>query len=135
MLVDLEDKILWKETKSGEFFVKSLYGALEMRNATPFPWNIMWNPCVSSKVGFFAWEASWGKVLTLDQLKRRGWTLANRCFICLVEEEVIEHFLIHFSKAKVLWELIFALGVTWVLPSSVKETLHGWNGSFVGKKH
>ena len=24
-----------------------------------------------TKVGFFAWEGSWGKVLTLDQLKKR----------------------------------------------------------------
>lgn len=70
-----------------------------------------------SKVGFFAWEALWGKVLTLDQLKRRGWTLANRCFLCLVEEESINHILIHCSKVKVLRELIFALfGVMWVLP-------------------
>ncbi|KAJ9705268.1 hypothetical protein PVL29_003364 [Vitis rotundifolia] len=136
MLVDLEDRMLWKETKSGEFSVKSLYGALETRNATLFSWNIMWNLFVSSKGGFFTWEASWGKVLTLDQLKRRGWIVANRCFLCPVEEESIDHFLIHCSKAKVLWELIFALfGVTWVLPSSVKETLLGWNGSFVGKKH
>ena len=35
-----------------------------------------------------------------------------------------------------LWELSFALfGVTWVLPCSVRETLLGRYGSFVGKKH
>ena len=31
---------------------------------------------MSSKVGFFAWEASWGRVFTLDNLKKRGRTLA-----------------------------------------------------------
>ena len=51
----------------------------------------------------------WGKVLTLDQLKRRGWNLANRCFLCCAEEEMINHILIHCSKARVLWELVFAL--------------------------
>ena len=72
----------------------------------------------------------------MDQLKRRGWTLAHRCFLCLVEEESIDHILIHCSKTKVLWELIFALfRVLWVLPLLVKETLLGWKGSFVGKKH
>ena len=84
---------------------------------------------------FFAWKASWGKALTLDQLKRRGWSLANRCFLCLVEEESINHILIHYTKIRVLWELIFALfGVMWVLQSFVRETLLGWHGSFVGKK-
>ena len=38
VLVDLEDRMLWKETKSVEFSVKSIYGALETRNAAPFPW-------------------------------------------------------------------------------------------------
>ena len=33
-----------------------------------------------AEVSFFAWEASWGKVLTLDQLQRRGWFVMNQCF-------------------------------------------------------
>ncbi|KAJ9704212.1 hypothetical protein PVL29_002673 [Vitis rotundifolia] len=53
-------------------------------------------------VFFFAWEASWGKALTLNQLKRRGWTLANRCFFCLTEEESTNHILIHCMKTRVL---------------------------------
>ena len=84
-----------KDNKGGEFSVSGVFLSVLT--------------CVPSKVGFFTWEASWGKVLTLDQLKRRGWTLANRCFLCLVKEESIDHILIHCSKAKALWELIFAL--------------------------
>lgn len=50
------------------FFVKALYSALELGCLTTFSLAITWNYCVPSKVSFFAWEASWGKVLTLDQL-------------------------------------------------------------------
>ena len=86
-------------------------------------------------MGFFVWEASWRKVLTLDQLKRRGWTLANRCFFYLADKESTNHILIHYTKIRVLWELLFALfGVTWVLPCSAREALLAWYGSFVGKK-
>ena len=34
---------------------------------------------VPTKISSFAWEAWWGKVMTLDQIKRRGFNLANRC--------------------------------------------------------
>ncbi|RVW71739.1 ADP-ribosylation factor 1 [Vitis vinifera] len=97
----LEDRVMWKVSKNGIFFL----------------------PCVPTKVGFFAWEAYWGKVLTQDQLKRRGWILANRCFLCCAEEETINRILVHCPKARVLWDLVFSLfGVNWVLPLTVKDT-------------
>ena len=82
LAASLGDRVVWKEMKNGIFSIKSLYNTLDPSCAVPFPWSISWSPCVPTKVGFFAWEASWGKVLTLDQLKRRGWNLANICFLC-----------------------------------------------------
>ena len=69
---ELEEKVVWKKTKNGIFTIKSLYSAVEPGNTVRFPRNIIWCPYVPPKMGFFAWEASWGKVLTLDQLKRRN---------------------------------------------------------------
>ena len=108
LTVGVEDRVVWKVSKNEIFSVKSLY-SLDPSCAVPFPWSIIWSPCVPTKVGFFAWEASLGKVLTQDQLKRRGWNLANRCPLCCDEEETINHILIHCSKAKVLWDLLFSL--------------------------
>ena len=74
-------------------------------------------------------------MLTLDHLKRRGWSLANTCFLCLEEEETIDRILIHCVKARVLWNLVFSLfGMLWTLPSSVKDMLLGWHDSLVGKR-
>ena len=112
--------------------MKSLYSVGESGSIVQFPRKIIQSPYVPPIVGFFVWEAPWRKVLTLDQLKRRGWTLANRCFFCLAEEESTNHILIHCTKTRVLWKLLFALfGVTWVLPCSIRETLLGWFGSFM----
>ena len=124
------------ETKDGIFSTKSLCKALVSGSSVLFPMKNIWKSCVQPKVSFFAWEASWGKVLTLDQVKKRGWDLANRCSFCQVEEESIDHLLLHCEKTRALWVMLFTLfGVSWVFPSSIRETLLGWIGSFLGKKH
>ena len=75
-----EDRLLLKETMTYGLSVRLMYRKLMHSLPTDFPFRSIWNPIVPPKLGFFAWEVSWGKVLTLDQLKRRGILLANRCF-------------------------------------------------------
>ena len=69
-----EDDVFWVVRKSGSFSVKSFLSILEEVRVSPFPSSIVWNAWVLPKVCFFAWEATWGKVLILDQLQRRGWS-------------------------------------------------------------
>ena len=63
-------------------------------------------------------------------------SIAGQQYLGVFEnEETIDHLLLHCSRTKVLWDLLFTVfGVSWVLPYSVKETLLSWHGSFVGKK-
>ena len=49
----LEDRVVRKETKNENFFVKSLYNTLDPSCAVLFPWSIIWSPCVPTKVSFF----------------------------------------------------------------------------------
>ena len=35
---------------------------------------------------FFVWEATWGRILTLGKVQRRGFSLVNKCFLCHFEE-------------------------------------------------
>ena len=62
-----------------------------------------------TKVAFFAWEATWGKVLTLDRLQRKGMQLLNCCFLCGCEEENINHILIYCIVVRVLWDIVLGL--------------------------
>ena len=130
-----EDGVRWVESNDGSFSVKSLYKVLELDSSVCFPMKIIWNSWVHPKISFFAWDASWGKALTLDQIQKRGWALANRCFLCQAHEKSIDHLLLHCEKTREVWKLFFTLfGVFWVFPSSVRETLLGWNKAWVGKK-
>ena len=90
---------------------------------------------IPSKIDFFASEASWGKVITLDQLKCRGRALANGCCLCEEDEETIDHLLIHCKTTRMLWDLFLTIiGTSWVFLCSVRQTLLAWHGVPVGKK-
>ena len=41
LVIDLEDKVLWKETKCGRFSIKSQYKALEPSSTISFSLNII----------------------------------------------------------------------------------------------
>ena len=99
-----EDKLLLKTVKEKRLSVKSNYKGFNISPVFDFPYRFVWNPVVPQKIGVFAWEATWGKVLTLDQLKPHGMTFANRCFMYEEEEEeeTIDHLLIHCKSVKML---------------------------------
>ena len=91
-------------------------------------------PCVPTKAAFFAWEAAWGKILTLDKLQRRGWRLPNRCYLCDHDEEFVHHILLHCLVVNFLWDVFFSLvGFSWVLSKTVKDAPTQLEGFFCWK--
>ena len=82
-----EDSVFWRQGRNGQFRVKEAYSLLTNPNDTGFPSRSIGVARVPTKVAFFAWEATWGKVLTLDRLQRRGVQLPNCYFLCGCEEE------------------------------------------------
>ena len=51
-------------------------------------------------------------MITTDQLKRRGFSLANRCRLCGMDDENIEHLLIHCPEVWGPWTSILATMAT-----------------------
>ena len=131
----IEDNLLVKGSRLGNFSVKTMYNGLDLSVDFDFPVRPVWNDVIPSKISFFTWEASWGKVISLDQLKHRGRTLANRCCLCEEDEETINHLLNHCKIARMLWDLFLTtVRTTWVFLHSVRHTLLAWQGAHVGKK-
>ena len=60
--------MVWMNLDINKFSIKQLYAVLELGVVVSFSTRVVWNSWVPSKVNFFAWEASWGKGFTLDQL-------------------------------------------------------------------
>ena len=63
-----EDSVCWKVGGSGQFRVKEVYSLLDRPLMVAFPKNKIWVERVPTKIVFFAWEATWGKIMTLDRL-------------------------------------------------------------------
>ncbi|RVW34362.1 Transposon TX1 uncharacterized 149 kDa protein [Vitis vinifera] len=67
-----EDSVRWKREGNDVFGAKGAYRSLSGYSVGAFPNRRIWMDRVPTKVSFFAWEAAWGKILTLDKLQRRG---------------------------------------------------------------
>ncbi|RVX14661.1 hypothetical protein CK203_011960 [Vitis vinifera] len=133
--VDEEDRVSWVKSKDGVFSVKSLYKAMQPASSALFPSKIIWRSCAQPKISFFAWEASWGRVLTLDRLQKRGWVLANRCFLCQKCGESIDHLLLHCERTREVWTLLLSFfGVSWGFSTFGEGNSYRLERLFVGKK-
>ena len=67
--------------------MKDAHSWLDRSMEVNFPKNKIWVGRVPTKIMFFTWEATWGKLLTLDRLQKRGWQLPNRFFCVLAKRK------------------------------------------------
>lgn len=72
--------------------------------------------------------------MTLDQLKRKRSSIANRCYFCEENKENIEHLLIHCPKVWTMWtSLLATVGFKWVIPWSVRDLICSWSKIQISK--
>uniref|UniRef100_A0A2N9I5R6 Reverse transcriptase domain-containing protein n=1 Tax=Fagus sylvatica TaxID=28930 RepID=A0A2N9I5R6_FAGSY len=129
------DGLRWKLCKDGAFTSRSFYYALIDRRGVSFPWKSIWRVKVPPRVAFFVWTATWGRILTCDNLMRRGYTMAGWCCMCCCDGENVDHLLLHCNAAQKLWNYVLRnFRIHWVLPRQVADLLFGWHNWF-GKHH
>ena len=94
----------------------------------------MWQSKVPPRVAFFSWTAALGKILTIDNLRKRHFVVLEWFFMCKGCGESIDHLLLHCSIASEMWSMIFCLfGICWVMPQRVADLLDFWSCNF--KQH
>jgi hypothetical protein len=121
------DKLWWIPSKKGTFTVKDFFRALSRAEGRGFPWKSVWRTKSPPRAAFFVWSAALGKILTLDNLRKRQVVVINRCFMCKKDGESVDHLLLHCEVAHALWCNIFSrLGLSWVMPSSVLDLCACW---------
>ena len=117
-----EDRISWGSKDSKIFSVKSCYSYLSTPSPRSFPWKGVWKSKVPPRVAFFSWTAALEKILTIDNLRKRGLILVDWCCLCRESGESPDHILLHCKVARELWNMVFVMfGVQWVMPGTVLD--------------
>ncbi|KAG9449628.1 hypothetical protein H6P81_009593 [Aristolochia fimbriata] len=125
------DEIIWSPCVSGVFSVSSYYKLLSnsgQQHQSPPECNSMDLPA-PKKVQHFIWTAAQHKILTYDQLTRRGQMVVDDlCKLCGSQGETANHLLIHCSFAKAIWSAIMQkFGISFCMPKDFRSLLQQWS--------
>jgi hypothetical protein len=94
---------------------------------SPFPRKSIWRVKAPLKVVFFVWTMTLGKILTLDNLRKRNVIVVDWCYMYKKSGESIDHLILHCKIARELWNSLFHLfGVNWVMPRRMREFVMSW---------
>ena len=123
----VDDGLWWTLKTTGIFDVRSYYYSLRESPDIAFPWKCIWRTKAPRRACFFVWTAAWNKILTCDNLRKRGHNLPSWCCMCRCNRESVDHLLLHCPAAGGLWSWIFqTFGVHWVLPGTVTALFFSW---------
>ena len=61
------------------------------------------------RVAFFVWTAALGKILTIDNLRKRKVKIIDWCYMCKCNGESVDHLMLHCPIISDLWSMIFGL--------------------------
>lgn len=108
------DRLIWKETSSGLFSVKSAYHlGLKLRDNSLAPdqtqkklWNKLWNAQATQRAKIFAWRVCNRALPVKMAFMRRGFYTEDSCSLCFTEEESIIHVLRDCPMALKVWNLL-----------------------------
>jgi hypothetical protein len=124
---DGEDKLWWSPSRKVKFDVIFFYKSLAFKETSYFPWKSIWHTKVPLKVAFQAWAAALGKILTVDNLRKRRVIVIDRCCMCKKSGESVDHLFFHCDAACVLWNAIFSrFSLSWVMHRQVVDLFACW---------
>lgn len=93
------DWVQWRLKKNWDFDIYSYYNALRGSSSVIFPCKGIWGMKAFPRVSFFVWMVAWGKILTGENLRRRGFTIMDWCCMCHSSGEIVDHLLINCGGA------------------------------------
>jgi hypothetical protein len=120
----------------GTYSVKVGYTTLLAQSTLPprsSMWNKIWNNDNLPKINMFCWTLGHGKILTGDQLQKRGYRGPHWCIFCKQEAETSSHIFLDCPFARVVWSSVLgSLLPQTNLPVSITNLFSRWQSSYRG---
>ena len=99
------DTIHWRWTATGLFTVHSLYIWLDYGGIRDKDYRTLWKTKIPLKIKIFTWLVKEGKILTKDNLAKKGWIGDHKCHFCN-ENETIDHLFVTCPLISSIWSWI-----------------------------
>ncbi|KAJ4809797.1 Ribonuclease H-like superfamily protein [Rhynchospora pubera] len=103
-LNDLDDSVFWLIEGNGIYSVKSCYALLNSNGFNLDLKKSIWLAKVPLKIKLFCWLVLQNRILTQDNLEKRGWHGPNKCLFCR-DIETVNHLFCTCSFWKRSWDL------------------------------
>lgn len=101
-----KDSLHW-DPDEGDYSVKSGYATLhQLENHDWEHWREAWKIEILPKIKVFMWPLLKGKIITVDNLNKKGYEGHSRCAMCQMSEESIQHLFVGCPFARDCWLLL-----------------------------
>ncbi|KAF3776204.1 hypothetical protein EJ110_NYTH48888 [Nymphaea thermarum] len=89
-----KDLLLWQDTPASNIKTTDVWEVVRHKYDEE-PWRkLIWFPNTQPRAQWFVWLACNDRLPTFDRQKKSGISLANRCALCLKEEESAHHIMV-----------------------------------------
>jgi len=101
-----QDQLRWRNNKEGTFNLKEAKSILlELNPLVPDKiWQNFWRCQRWMKIKLFMWVVYHKKIMTWDNIRKRGVQGPSRCLLCEAQQETLEHLLNNFIFTSWLWD-------------------------------
>lgn len=105
-----QDDAVWKMDEKGFFTVSSAYRILQKGPHISSSIHRIWKFRVPPRFKTFAWLLIHNRLLTTDNLRKRGYNLPGICYMCRANDETIQHLFNECQQARILYTAVLGQG-------------------------
>lgn len=128
-----QDQLRWGLNKEGTFNLKEAKRIILNLDSYDLEksWQQLWRHQGQMKIKLFMWLVHHKKILTWDNIWKRGVIGPSRCQLCEAQEEVMEHILNSCTYTTWLWDSFATIfQQTDIDKGSITNTLNKWRRNF-----